>query len=161
MRTEMLSIILALASSQINGKVAVGGSEHENIEKADTIQPTTATDNIEKAMVDIYCTGPLRYPGGDNGLYSFIIENLTYPESAIEENIEGKVVVQFKISKTGDVVETRISKSVNPAIDEEAQRVVRLLKGFSNAEDIWYTLPINFKLPDEQEAIDEALPKSE
>lgn len=43
----------------------------------------------------------------------------------------------------------------------ERNRICFAFKKPSPKEKIWYTLPINFKLPDEQKVIDEALPKSE
>lgn len=39
------------------------------------------------------------YPGGVNGLMSFLSQNLIYPQKAIEDNIQGKVVVKFVVDK--------------------------------------------------------------
>lgn len=71
------------------------------------------------------------YPGGINALMSFLAQNLVYPESAMESNIQGKVVLKFVITKDGNVANVEVVKSVDPALDAEARRVVSLLKGFT------------------------------
>ena len=38
------------------------------------------------------------YPGGVNGLMSFLAQNLVYPKSAMESSIQGKVVVKFVVT---------------------------------------------------------------
>ena len=43
------------------------------------------------------------FPGGTKALLSFIAENLKYPQKAIDEQTEGRVIVQFVIDKTGKV----------------------------------------------------------
>lgn len=101
------------------------------------------------------------YPGGINGMMSFLAQNLVYPESAMESNIQGKVVLKFVVTKDGNVANIEIVKSVEPALDAEATRVISLLKGFTpgmlNGEkvSVWYTLPVNFKLQDDVPDIEE------
>lgn len=68
------------------------------------------------------------YPGGPKALTEFIYQNLRYPAQALEARIEGMVVVDYDIDETGKVVDTRILKSVGHGCDEEAARVVRMLK---------------------------------
>ena len=41
------------------------------------------------------------FPGGDGALMSFINKNIRYPQAAQDNNIQGKVVVQFVVTKTG------------------------------------------------------------
>lgn len=95
------------------------------------------------------------YPGGINGLMSFLAQNLVYPESAMESNIQGKVVLKFVVTNDGNVANVEVVKSVDPALDAEARRVVSLLKGFTpgvyegKKVNVWYTLPVNFKLQDD------------
>lgn len=101
------------------------------------------------------------YPGGINGLMSFLAQNLVYPESAMESNIQGKVVLKFVVTKDGNVANVEVIKSVDPALDAEARRVVNLLKGFTpgvyegKKVNVWYTLPVNFKLQADYQEIPE------
>lgn len=101
------------------------------------------------------------YPGGLNGLMSFLSQNLIYPDKTIEENIQGKVVVKFVVDTKGNATNPEIINSVHPLLDAEALRVISLLNGFTpgqkngKAVNSWYTLPINFKFHDDRQDIEE------
>lgn len=68
------------------------------------------------------------YPGGNKALVSFIDAHLKYPNSAKQQNIEGTTIVKAEINYKGDVVNTKILSSLQKDCDEEAERVVKLLK---------------------------------
>lgn len=68
------------------------------------------------------------YPGGVKAMSAFLTENLKYPKSAMEAGIEGTVVVEYDIDYKGKVIATRVLKTLSPECDEEASRVVKLLK---------------------------------
>ncbi len=68
------------------------------------------------------------FPGGQEALMRFIHTNITYPESAIELGVEGKVYVRFYVEKDGKVANVEILKGINcPAIEQEALRVVSIM----------------------------------
>lgn len=68
------------------------------------------------------------YAGGPKALAKFLYENLRYPAEAIETGKEGTVMVEYDIDHQGDVVATRVLQGLGAAFDDEACRVVRLLK---------------------------------
>ncbi|MCC7505864.1 MAG: energy transducer TonB [Saprospiraceae bacterium] len=68
------------------------------------------------------------YPGGDKALTEFIYKNLKYPDAALEAGIEGIVMVEYDIDNKGKVVDTRVISGLGHGCDEEACRVLRLLK---------------------------------
>jgi protein TonB len=92
------------------------------------------------------------FPGGVEALYKWLSDNINYPAAAAEENIQGRVVVRFVVSKTGEVSQVTILRGKHPALDKEALRVVKKLPRFipgkqnGQAVNVWYTLPVNFKL---------------
>ncbi len=92
------------------------------------------------------------FPGGDAAMLKFIQTNLRYPQMEKENDISGKVVVQFVIKKDGSVDFPEVTHSVSPGLDEEALRIVRLLPDFKPARqqgkavNIYYNLPIRFSL---------------
>ena len=71
---------------------------------------------------------------------------------AMENNIQGRVVVQFVVTSTGKIGEVKVVRSKDPDLDKEAVRVVKSLPNFipgkmnGQAVNVWYTLPITFKL---------------
>lgn len=68
------------------------------------------------------------YPGGDKAYKLFISQNLVYPEEAKRNNIEGQVRLKFGISYKGEVTEVKVLNSLGYGCDEEATRIVKLLK---------------------------------
>lgn len=92
------------------------------------------------------------FPGGETALYRFIASNIRYPKIAIDNNIQGRIVVQFVVTKTGEVGQAKILRGKHPVLDQEAVRLVKSLPGFipakmdGNPVNVWYTLPINFRL---------------
>ncbi|MBQ6278948.1 MAG: energy transducer TonB [Muribaculaceae bacterium] len=93
------------------------------------------------------------FPGGDWALMRFITENVVYPEEAYKNHIEGKVIVQFFIEKTGKVGEVKVARGVDKDLDAEAVRVCKSLPDFSPGRNavgepvgVWYTMPVTFKI---------------
>ena len=93
-----------------------------------------------------------QFPGGEAALIKFVADNLQYPEAAKAKKIQGFVVVKFVVTKTGEIGEVKIVRSKDLDLDKEAVRIVKSLPNFIpgklNGEvvDMWYTLPITFKL---------------
>ena len=82
----------------------------------------------------------------------YIGQNLRYPEIAAENGISGRVIVQFAVNKVGTVVDAKVVRSVDPALDKEAIRVVMSSpkwtpgKQRGKAVKVLFTFPINFVL---------------
>jgi TonB family protein len=68
------------------------------------------------------------YPGGMPGLKKFIVEALRYPESALQNKIEGVVSLRFDIDHKGNVSNVQLLTSIGHGCDEEAIRLILLLK---------------------------------
>ncbi len=93
-----------------------------------------------------------QFPGGDEALIKYLSSHINYPPMAAESNIQGRVVVQFVVDKTGMVGEVKVVRSVDKDLDREAVRVCkslpRFVPGRQNGQpvSVWYTLPVTFKL---------------
>ncbi|MBD5226403.1 MAG: TonB family protein [Bacteroidales bacterium] len=93
-----------------------------------------------------------QFPGGEAELLKYIASHIKYPTMAAENNIQGRVVVKFVVTKTGQVGDVVVVRGKDPDLDKEAVRVVKTLPDFipgkmnGQAVAVWYTLPINFKL---------------
>lgn len=68
------------------------------------------------------------YKGGSKAMREFIGEHLKYPKHAQAEQIEGTVRIRMDISHQGKVSGTKVLSGLGYGCDEEAERVVRLLK---------------------------------
>ncbi len=67
------------------------------------------------------------FPGGQQALFAFLAENLNVPVSPQTSKTLGQVVVKFVVFKDGTVGNIGIMKSLAPAEDEEAMRVVKAM----------------------------------
>lgn len=93
-----------------------------------------------------------QYLGGTDALYQYINQNLKYPTVALENNVQGIVVVQFLVKTDGSVDSVRVLKSVHESLDAEAVRVVSSMGNWIPAKQngtnvvSMFTLPIRFSL---------------
>jgi TonB family protein len=69
-----------------------------------------------------------KYEGGDQALIQFIVENMQYPLVAIDNKIQGTVGIKYVINHDGKVSDCKIIKSLGYGCDEEAIRLVKLLR---------------------------------
>lgn len=69
------------------------------------------------------------FPGGNDALYKYVGANLKYPAAAKENNITGKVIVQFIIEKDGTIsTPTIIRDEVGYGATDEVLRILRHAK---------------------------------
>jgi protein TonB len=92
------------------------------------------------------------FPGGDAELMKFINSNIVYPEIAKENNIQGRVILRFCVTYKGAVDQVTVLKQVDPALDNEAIRVIKMLPAWKPGKqggkpvNVWYSVPVTFQL---------------
>ena len=85
-------------------------------------------------------------------LEKWVYQYLKYPQEAIRDGIQGRVMVEFVINKDGKVSDVRVAKSVSPELDEEAVKVVsaspKWRPGRLKGEKVRcsLTIPVEFRL---------------
>jgi len=108
------------------------------------------TDGTEIKHFDYFI--PAEYAGGQRAIYKFISSKLRYPSIMEGTGTQGKVIIQFKITKEAKLKNVRVTKSPHPHFSREAKRVVHLLTDWKPGErdgekvDVRYNLPITFRL---------------
>lgn len=87
------------------------------------------------------------YPGGEEALLKFITDNLEYPKSVQETEIEGRVIIGFVVDRDGSVTHVEVRKGIAPALDNAAVDVVKKMpKWIPVKQRVYLTLPIDFRL---------------
>ena len=95
------------------------------------------------------------FPGGREAQMRFLAENMRYPQEAREKGIEGRVIVKFSVADdTGEILNPRVIRSVHPALDAEALRLVKAMPRWTWVGDpdkktlksVEIEQPIEFKL---------------
>lgn len=97
------------------------------------------------------------FNGGDaTGFSKWVYENLQYPKSAYEADIQGRIVIQFTVEKDGKVSNVKLLRGVHPDLDAEAVRVISSSPdwkpGYVNGEPVRvrYLFPLIFKLEEKK-----------
>jgi protein TonB len=96
------------------------------------------------------------FPGGTNEMMLFLSRNIKYPQRALEEGIQGRVVIRFIVDKKGYIQNVKIVKGVPNCqeCDDEALRVVKMMPKWKPAKNdgkivnSYFNLPITYKLTD-------------
>lgn len=57
------------------------------------------------------------FPGGLDSLISYAKKNLYYPESAIRDSVQGRVMLQFTVDTSGKVIDEKVKISVRTDLD--------------------------------------------
>ena len=69
-----------------------------------------------------------RYECAEKSMLNFIYSTIVYPDSARAHGTEGRVVLQFVVTKNGRVADPTILKDIGDGCGEEALRVLKLMQ---------------------------------
>ena len=92
------------------------------------------------------------FPGGQVALMRFLSSNMKYPKEEQESGTQGRVVVQFVVGRDGSICDAKVTRSVSPALDQEALRIVSVMPRWKpgmkggKAVRVQYTMPLMFRL---------------
>ena len=93
------------------------------------------------------CFDPM--PSFPGNIQQFLRTHLVWPSGRKNKKVEGKVIVKFYIERDGTCSQFKILRSLSPAFDTEALRVLKLMPKWnvdSTAKGgTWYVLPVFFK----------------
>lgn len=106
------------------------------------------------------------FPGGPAALTQWLNDHIKYPAIATDNNIQGRVLCTFTVERDGSITNVGVLKSVDPALDKEAIRVLKSMPkwypGKQNGTHIRvkYTASVEFEIRG-LEAKEEATPFGE
>lgn len=129
-----------------------GGINIDDLKDNQQAGGTTAPPKEEEVMANELVEVQAAYPGGESALLAFVSQNLVYPSIAQEQDLQGVVVLRFRVEKDGSVGQIVIKKSLSKECDQAAANVVKKLKRFVPAKQqghpvpVWFTLPIRFRI---------------
>lgn len=109
-------------------------------------------DSTAKEDVFMVAEQMPEFPGGMKEMLKFLQENVKYPENAMKNNVQGRVIVQFVVEKDGTPTEFKVLRSVDPDLDAEALRVMKAMPKWKPGMQkgqvvrVKFTVPVSFKL---------------
>lgn len=96
--------------------------------------------------------GPERQACSEKQLYEYLYANIDYPKIAVENGIEGRVVLRFVVGKDGSIRDLQVLRDIGAGCGEEAIRVVENMPAWTPGRQhnkpvsVIYTLPLKFEL---------------
>ena len=115
------------------------------------IKPVTPVDDgddeEEADPIILVVEEKAEFPGGMQALMSFLKKELNYPQVAIDNNIQGRVLVEFVVNRDGSIQDIKIARGVDPILDQEAIRVVKKMPKWQPAKQSGKTCRSRFTLP--------------
>ena len=109
---------------------------NEALEKLDEILPAAAAE-----------VQPTFNGGDSNAFVKYIQDNLNYPQSAIENGEQGRVLVNFIVDANGKIKNAKVVNSVSSALDAEALRVVQSAPDWTPAKVGGKAVPVTYSVP--------------
>jgi periplasmic protein TonB len=115
---------------------------------------SNGTEFVEETIPFVLVQDKPEFNGGDpkTEFAKYIAKHVQYPAIALENHVYGMVVVQFVIDQNGNLTDPVILRSVDPALDAEALRVISASPRWTPGKQrnrsvrVTYQFPINFVL---------------
>lgn len=108
---------------------------------------------IEEAIPFFIVEEKPTFQGGDaNTFRNWVSSQLVYPKKALENGIQGTVLLQFDIDRNGNIINVKVLRGVDKTLDDEAVRVVSSSPKWSPGRQgdmpvvARYQFPIEFQL---------------
>jgi len=115
------------------------------------IEEEEEEEPVVETIFDVVEENP-EFNGGMAKLYEYLNKNISYPEMAKENGIQGKVFVQFVVWKDGSIRDIKVVKGVHKTLDKEAIRVIKSMPKWKPGKqrgknvNARFTLPIKFRI---------------
>lgn len=99
------------------------------------------------------------YPGGEEALMKFLQKNIKYPNSALENDIQGTVLVNFVLCEDGSICQLKVIKSPDTSLSRAAAEVISKMPNWKPGKQkgenvrVYFDVPINFTLEGDDDPI--------
>lgn len=121
---------------------------NETYYQTENLPEIVEPDPIENMIFKPFEVNELpEFIGGETEMRNFIIKNIKYPIEAKDMSIQGKIYVEFIVSKTGEITNVKLAKSVDPLLDNEALRVVKLMPRWNPGKQSGHNVNVSIIIP--------------
>ena len=112
--------------------------------------PICDTLNVDTLGAKMFETAEGLKPSFRGNLLEFIASNLQYPPELAESTVSGRVIIKFFVTPSGRCCLFRVMRSVDPFLDREALRVLKLMPAWEwerrPKQGVWQLVPVTFRL---------------
>lgn len=123
-----------------------------NIDELYDIIPWVEEDNIDDDIFTVVETMPKFMGGEKEAFWKYVMKHLSYPEQAAEMDIEGVVLVQFVVNKSGEIANLKVIRSADALLTNEVKRVFASCPEWEPGKqrdkpvNVMFTMPFKFQL---------------
>ncbi len=141
----VLIVSINLAQAQVNEKV----EEPLSLEIMEESPTPTNSDEVY-TMFDLQQFP--EFPGGLTAMNEYLATNMKYPKRAVENAVQGTVVLSFIVEKDGSLTNIKVVRDIGSDCGKEAVRLVEAMPkwspGYRNGQKARakFTMPFRFKL---------------
>lgn len=126
----------------------IDNTETDQDEVIEPIQEqVVVTEKTDEPEIFVVVEDMPAFPGGNAEMTKFINEHLDYPPLAIENGIQGKVMVEFIVDVNGNIKNAKVVKGIGWGCDEAALAVVKLMPRWKPGKQRNKAVPVRFVLP--------------
>jgi TonB family protein len=110
------------------------------------------TSSQDNGPVYMLCEKMPEFPGGEEAFNGYMRNNINYPEAAVTDKKEGRVVVKFIINPNGEPVDVEIIRKQTPEMNDECIRAIKRMPkwkpGMLNGKQVSvsYNITVRFLL---------------
>ena len=118
-----LWLVMAICLACLNAYAQGGKGKNKKRNQPKQVKSaTTKAEQPQRVMCEFFEILP-QFPGGDKALMEFIKKEVRQPDEA--KDVKGKVVIRLTVEPSGELTHFEVLRSVHPALDKEALRVVK------------------------------------
>ena len=132
---------VSAVADEISAVKVIAPAVHDSIQP--NVQPAVAAPSSALDQIP-------EFPGGMEALNTYLRNNIRYPQEAQKAGIQGRVIIQFIVSKDGSITDAEVVESVDPQLDAEGLRLIKNMPRWKpgmrkgQAIRVKQTLPIRF-----------------
>jgi protein TonB len=143
-RTETSTVLTTTTGGETGGEVATTGQGNTNTTLTTDLPFVPGTETSEAAT---YADVMPEFPGGMDRLKAFLQNNLKFPSSAYNREVEGRVIVSFVVDKDGVISKIKIEKSLGVDFDEAAINIIEMMPKWIPGKQGGKNVSVKFNLP--------------
>ncbi len=102
---------------------------------------------IDNSQVYTFADEMPEFPGGSQAMMKYLVKNLNYPQSAVEQGIQGKVLLSFVVRTDGSITDARVTRGIKGGCDEEAIRLLSTMPKWKPGKVNGIIVPVQMMLP--------------
>jgi protein TonB len=138
---------------KVENPIIIASNEDSKLPVTDYAEPEAEEEVVEEDIPFAIVEEKPKFMGGDENEFTrWVFQNMSYPEVAKENRIQGRVMVSFRVTSEGKVTDVKVLRGVDPSLDKEAVRVIASSPRWTPGKQrnkpvpVRYLFPVTFKL---------------